>query len=111
MLSKHESDFIQYWEKSREREKSLFRQLFFGLPFGLMLGTGILVLFETGWYQRANMVAYAQSNPWLLIVSIIAIAVFTGVFYKKFKWEMNEQRYRELLAKKNNASEKSAGNE
>ena len=45
------------------------------------------------------MVAYSQSSPWLLVIAIIAIAVFTGIFYKKYRWEMNEQRYKELQVK------------
>jgi hypothetical protein len=104
MLTKAEQNFIDHWEAYREKEKNILRQLFFGLPFGLLLGVGVLIMLESGWYERANMVAYSQSKPWLLIVAIIAIAVFTGVFYKRFKWEMNEQRYKELLVKKRDQS-------
>jgi len=100
MLTIEENKFINHWAKYREREKNILRQIFFGLPFGLLLGIGVLILLESGWYERANMVANSQSNPWLLVIAIIAIAVFTGIFYKKYKWEMNEQRYLELLIKK-----------
>jgi cbb3-type cytochrome oxidase subunit 3 len=100
MLTPEETKFISYWGQNRDREKNIARQIFFGLPFGLLLGIGVLVVLESGWYERANMVANSQSSPWLLVLAIVAIAVFTGVFYKKYKWEMNEQRYLELLVKK-----------
>lgn len=103
MLSPDEQRFMDYWDTNREKQKSFVRQLFFGLPFGLLLGVGIVVLFESGWYERANMVAYSQSTPWVLIAAILIITVFTGVFYKRFKWETNEQRYKELQVKKRNS--------
>jgi len=103
MLSPDEQRFVNYWETNREKQKNFVRQLFFGLPFGLLLGIGIVALFESGWYERANMVAYSQSTPWVLIVGILITAVFTGVFYKRYKWEENEQRYKELQVKKRNA--------
>jgi len=102
MLTTEETKFINHWGQNRDREKNIGRQIFFGLPFGLLLGIGVLVVLESGWYERANMVANSQSSPWLLVLAIVAIAVFTGVFYKKYKWEMNEQRYLELLVKKRN---------
>ncbi|HVX49442.1 MAG TPA: hypothetical protein VHB48_04765 [Chitinophagaceae bacterium] len=102
MLSPREKKFIEYWSANREKQKSLARQIFFGLPFGLILGIAILVVFESGWYERATMVAYAESSPYILVIAIVIIAVFSGIFYKRYQWEMNEQRYRELLAKQKN---------
>jgi len=99
MLAPDEKRFLEYWSANRLKQKSLVRQLLFGLPFGLCLGIGVLVVFESGWYERANMVAYTQSSPYVLVFAIIVIAVFTGVFYKRYKWEMNEQRFKELEAK------------
>ena len=101
MLTANEEQFIEYWKNNRDREKKLFRQLLFGLPIGLLLGMGIFAsLITSKWYERADMVANTQLNPNVLIVAILAIAVFTGLFYKKFKWEQNEQLYKELLSKK-----------
>lgn len=99
MLSEKEKAFIQYWEENRLKEKSIFRQFFPGLPIGLCLGAAILLVLESGWYERANMVAQAQSSPVILFIAIAGIVAFTGFFYKKFKWEMNEQAYKELKIK------------
>jgi|KBSSwiStaDraftv2_1062776.scaffolds.fasta_scaffold190905_2 hypothetical protein len=100
MLSKNDEDFLQYWEKNRDREKKLWRQLLIGLPLGLLIAGGIIFSLDLGWYQRANMVANSQTNPYVLLIAVAAIAIFTAIFYKKFKWDMNEQHYKELLYKK-----------
>lgn len=100
MLTKHEEEFLIYWKKNREREKKILRQLFIGLPAGLLISGGIILSLDLNWYQRANMVANASLNPYILLICVIAIAVFTAIFYKKYQWDMKEQRYRELLYKK-----------
>jgi len=102
MLSKHEENFISWWEENREKNKKTLRQLLFGLPAGLLIAAGILLSLDLDWYKRANMVANSQLNPMILLIAILGIAVFTAIFYKKYQWDMNEQRYKELLYKKKN---------
>ena len=107
MITPREERFIEYWQNNREREKKLFRQLVFGLPIGMLLGMGIFVSLVTDkWYERADMIANSQVNPNVLIVAILAIGIFTGLFYKKFRWDQNEQSYKELLAKKHRQEKK-----
>jgi len=100
MLTPAEENFLHYWEKNRDREKKLIRQLFIGLPIGLLISIGIILSLDLNWYPRANMVANASLNPYVFLLAIIGITVFTAVFYKKFQWDMKEQRYRELCVKK-----------
>lgn len=100
MLTEEEEKFLAYWSKERVREKKGFSLLSPGLPIGLLIGLGIVLNLMTGWYTRATMVANSQSTPGVLIFSIILIVVFYGVFYKKHKREMNEQRFLELTKKK-----------
>jgi predicted membrane channel-forming protein YqfA (hemolysin III family) len=99
MLNEEEQRFYNEWKKSRLGEKSLFKQLSLGLPIGLLFGIAILLNFFTGWYKRANMVANSQSTPMVLFIAIAIIAIFCSVFYKRHRWEMNEQRFRELQYK------------
>ena len=107
MLTANEEHFIDYWKNNRDKEKKLFRQLVFGLPLGLLIGVGIMISLVTDkWYKRADMIANTQMNPTVLIVAILSIAVFTGLFYKKFKWDQNEQLYKELLLKKKKGNKK-----
>lgn len=100
MLTDNEEAFLQYWLHNRQRQKKLFYQLLVGLPVGLLLGGVIAFNFYSGWYKRADYMINAQFNPVVLIVALLIIAVFTAVFYKKFQWEQREQKYQELLIKK-----------
>lgn len=109
MLTQEEKNFLDFWEKNRLKQKNIFYQLRFGLPLGLLIGVGILLNFTSGWYERATMVAFSQSTPIILIFAIIIIAVFCAIFYKRHRWEMNEQLYTILSKRKdleNNAESK-----
>lgn len=106
MLTDKEQAFLKYWEENRFKEKSILKQFFPGLPIGLALGAAILLLLDSGWYVRADMVAFSESSPIVIFIGIAAIVAFTGFFYKRFRWEMNEQAYQELKIKseKNNTN-------
>lgn len=100
MLTPQEQRFIEYWQKNRDREKKLFRQLVIGLPAGLLLAIGIVATLVTrGWYEQADMVANSELNPNVLIIALLIIIVFIAIFYKKFQWDQKEQLYKELLNK------------
>jgi membrane protein YdbS with pleckstrin-like domain len=99
MLSIEEKKFVEFWERNRKSEKSLVQQFRFVVPIALILGAATLLNLFTGWYTRANMVANSQFSPMVLIIGIVIVAVFCSVFYKRHKWEMNEQRYLELIHK------------
>ncbi len=99
MLSEKEKKFIEYWEQNRTRQKRVWYQLAVGLPAGLLLGMVIIANFFSGWYKRADMIANSQFNPMVLYVAVAIIAVFIAVFSKKFQWDQQEQRYKELKHK------------
>ncbi len=103
-MTEKEAAFLKYWEENRFKENSVLKQFFPGLPIGLALGAAILLLLNSGWYVRADMVALSESSPVVIFVAIACIVAFTSFFYKKFRWEMNEQAYKELKA----TAEKSA---
>lgn len=102
MLTKEETSFIEYWEQNRLRKKQVWRQLSVGLPLAVLLVIAIFVNFFSGWYKRAEMTLRTE-NPSLILVLLVAallIVVFVVVFSARHKWDMNEQRYRELLSRK-----------
>ena len=99
MLSEEEKSFLVYWEQNRARQKKIFYQLLVGLPLGLLIALPILLNYMLGWNKRAVMVGNAQSNPLVLVVAVLAIAVFFSIFNRRHKWEMNEQHYLELKGK------------
>lgn len=101
MITSEEERFIRYWEANRLVKKKVLKQLYLGLPFAALLVIAIFVNFFSGWYKRADMEIRSDSSiiP-VLVIAAILIVVFTTVFSVRHKWEMNEQHYRELLAKK-----------
>ena len=101
MLTQEEHDFIKYWEKNRDRQATTRYQLLFGIPYGLLFSLPIIVNFLLGrfWYKRADAVGLSQFNPFVLVLAILIITAFIAMFYKKFKWEQYEQRYKELKYK------------
>ncbi len=100
MLTAEEEKFLTWWKENRENENKPLKKLSLGLPLGILIGVGILLNFLSGWYTRATMVANSQSTPLVLILAIVFIAIFCSFFYKQHQWEMNDQRYQELLYKK-----------
>jgi hypothetical protein len=101
MMSKEENDFIRYWEANRLRRKKTVRQFLLGIPAGLLIVIPIVVNLVSGWYKRANMEANSQDfNPTVLLVALLLIVGFTAIFWQRHQWDQFEQRYRELLAKR-----------
>jgi pilus assembly protein TadC len=98
MITGQEKLFIDYWEANRERQKKLFYQLAIGLPLGLVFALPVLlaVIFHD-WYKR--MIFISSSQVTIILITVLGIAVFFALFRMKFKWEENEQRYKELKFK------------
>ncbi len=110
MITEQEKKFIVFWEANRIRQQKLSYQLLFGVPFGLALGTGVVLVLSSGWYERANMVAHTKSSPIVLIIAIVIITIVCGWLYKKFQWEQREQYYQELMAKSKSDAAKAENN-
>lgn len=88
-----------WWEARREREKKGLVQWYVGLPVGLLFAVPIALNYSLGWYKRANMFAQTHFNPMVLVVALMAIVTFIGIFYKRHQWDQQEQRYQEMKAK------------
>jgi len=100
MLTKQEQDFIDYWEKNRERRKKVFKQLSIGLPLGTLIVAMILITSLSGWYRRAMMEINVNSSMVIvLLVASLLIVAFIVVFSVRHRWEMDEQKYQELKAR------------
>jgi len=103
MLTQKEQDFIAYWEQNRATYKYSWKQFLIALPLAVLICGGIYLAIDFGWYKRAAMVANAggEGLPKSVFIAFIAIIFFIGYITRHFKWETNEQRYKELMAKKN----------
>jgi membrane protein YdbS with pleckstrin-like domain len=101
MLTKEEEDFIVYWSEQRKKNKRSLTQFTVGLPLAVSIVAALFVNIITGWHKRAAMVL--RSNASLIIVILLAcvgIVIFMTIFSQRHKWEYYEQRYQELLFKK-----------
>jgi hypothetical protein len=106
MLNEEEEAFIAYWEANRGKQRRTFRQFLLGIPLALLFVIPIGLNFFSGWYKRATMIrSTSDFNPGVLLLGLILIAVFIAIFSRKFKWDQYEQRYIELLAKKDRQKE------
>ena len=100
MLSSDDETFLIYWSKNREQQKTSARPFLIGLSAGFALGISLIIVLQSGWYERANMEANSRLSSVVFLVAILLISLFMAFFYRKFKWEMQEQRYLELLSQK-----------
>ena len=100
MINEEEKQFIRYWEENRHRKKRILWQLAAGLPLGTLLAGAIFMNYFSGWYTRATMQINVESSGVLVVlIGLLLIVIFVVIFSSRHKWEMNEQRYRELRAK------------
>ena len=100
MLSPDDESFLAWWQENREKQKTSLRPLIVGLSAGFIMGICLIVAIASGWDQRATMEANSKLSSVVLLIAILIISVVMAFLYRKFRWEMQEQRYLELLAKK-----------
>lgn len=98
-MTQEELDFIAYWAANRGRKKNWFRQLYVGLPLALMLVVGIFANLLSGWYGRAEMIFFREQSSLILILVVAAVCIITflAIFSARHRWDLQEQRYRELI--------------
>ena len=101
MLTEEEKRFLQYWEQTRQRKKRGMWQLAAGLPLGVAIGAAIFINMFSGWFKGASIALNMRTDRLLVIMAgIVLLVVFLVVFSARHKWELNEQRYQELLQRK-----------
>ena len=106
MLTEEEEAFIDYWKNNRDKDRRTFRQFLLGIPIALLFVIPIAINFFSGWYKRAKMMSNTTDfNPGVLLLALLLIVVFIANFSRKFRWDQNEQRYIELLARKKRQEE------
>jgi hypothetical protein len=103
MVTEEERKFLRYWEQNRDNENNFTVKLAKGFPKALMFGLPIILLvivvrlFFPEWYTKIS-----QTSPGTFITAIVAvigIVIFYSYFSMQFKWEANDQLYKELKVK------------
>ena len=103
MLTAEEEKFVAYWAENRLRKRSVWTQLAVGLPLAAGLVLSIAINFLSGWYKRADMQIRTDSSIiMVLLIAVVLIVIFITVFSARHRWDVNETRYRELLARRDN---------
>lgn len=102
MYSIEEKAFIEYWEENRLKKKKVLGQLSVGLPLSVVLVIAIFVNFFSGWYKKADMALRSGQSSLILVLvaAALLIVAFVVIFSGRHRWDMNEQRYKELLSRK-----------
>ena len=102
MLTEEENGFIGYWENNRLRKKRFWRQLSLGLPLGVVRVVAVFANIFSGWYKRADMEMKKEDSSLVLVLlaAALLIVAFIVVFSARHRWDINEQRYRELLSRR-----------
>ncbi len=96
-----DEEFLLFWSKNSKKQKSSTRAFLLGLSSGIAIGVLVIIVIFSGWYQRATMVANSKMSITVLFLAITGISIFLAFIYQKFRWEMQDQRYQEIMAKKN----------
>lgn len=110
MLNTEEEKFMKYWDENREERSKFSNKLSSGLPMAILFGLPILLLiaavylFFPEWYTKVS--SSLQGTLPVIIIAVSIAVVFYAFTRMHFKWEMNEQLYKELLQKdrKSNAA-------
>ena len=91
-----------WWEQNRIRKNKWIWKLAAGLPLGVLLALAIFINYFSTWYTRAQMViSLDHSGTLVVILALLLIVVFVVIFSARHKWDLNEQRYKELKAREN----------
>ncbi|MBK8787249.1 MAG: hypothetical protein IPN43_12340 [Chitinophagaceae bacterium] len=110
MLSEKDKDFIIYWEKEKERRSTFSAKLIDGLPMAALFCVPILLfitavyLFFPEWYTKIS--SRLPGSIVTIVIAVIICMLFFSYFRMQFKWESNEQLYRELKQKAARSNEK-----
>ena len=99
MLTEEENGFIGYWENNRLRKKKVWRQLSIGLPLAVVLVIAIFANLFSGWDKRAEMEMNKERSSLILVLlaAALLIVAFIVIFSARHRWDLNEQRYKELM--------------
>ncbi len=87
----------------REKESHFISKLLRGLPVAVIFGLPILFsimavyYFSPEWYTKISQAASGVIGT--LIVAVTLTILFFSYFRMHFKWEMNEQLYKELKSR------------
>lgn len=106
MLTDKENEFISWWELHGRHQKKSIRQWITGSPLAIGTSVSIILLVvisrQFGWFRRANtnLNSEASTVVIMIILALIGFILFSSYFTSKHRRDINEQYYRELIARR-----------
>ncbi len=96
---------MAYWEREKENRNTFSAKLTGGIPMAALFSVPILLfitavyLFFPEWYTKIS--SRLPGSIFIIILAVLICILFFSYFRMQYKWEMNEQLYRELKNKEN----------
>jgi len=109
MLTEKDKQFIERWERVREKENRIQSKLINGLPMAVLFSAPILLfitavyLFFPEWYTKVSN--RLSGSLVTIVIAVVLCILFYSYFRMHFKWEMNDQLYRELKSKESKTNQ------
>jgi len=103
MLTEKEKQFMKRWEQVREKEGTIQSKIINGLPMAMLFGLPILLIIAVvyflspDWYTKVSN--RLSGSLVTIVIAVFICILFYAYFRMHYKWEMNEQLYRELKSK------------
>ncbi|MBP6025574.1 hypothetical protein [Ferruginibacter sp.] len=119
MLTEKDMQFITRWERVREQESAFKHKFLSGLPMAFLFGLPVLILFAVvriffpSWFTTAThkstdivvpgltekFMKLSSGDVAMAFIAVVIVILFFSYFRMNYKWEMNEQLYKELKSK------------
>ena len=119
MLTEKDMQFITRWEKVREQESTFKHKFLSGLPMAFLFGLPVLIFFAVvriffpSWFTTAThkstdivvpgltekFMKLSSGDVAMAFIAVVIVILFFSYFRMHYKWEMNEQLYKELKSK------------
>ncbi len=96
---------MAYWEREKESRNTFSAKLTGGIPMAALFSVPILLfitavyLFFPEWYTKIS--SRLPGSIFIIVLAVMFCILFFSYFRMQYKWEMNEQLYRELKNKEN----------
>ena len=103
MLTEKDKQFLQYWDAVKESRSTFMSKLLGGLPMALLFSLPIILLVvvvNLYFPEWATKISNTSSGTFTtIIIAVIICTLFFSYFRMHYKWEMNDQLYKELKSR------------
>ena len=105
MLTEADKKFMKQWEHDRDGFNTVGGKIMRGLPMALLFSLPIIgsilavYLFFPEWHTKVSNISAGTGVT--ILIAVLLSALFFAYFRMHYKWEVNEQHYKELKKREN----------